>query len=630
MKFSKICFIIFASVLLLAQSLNTEEHKKKHKRSKSKSRKAQVELSDKPNVNKTFMNYSYSVLNASSTLDLAGFHSAKIWDYKIMDKQFDSLFNMMTMKQLSYRTLFSDRNFMALFQNSFNACDENKDQSLDIKEFTKCMDEDEFLWRIKPANDRFVNDKNMTAKANFIERIFELMDAHNLSYLNFHDFMEFRLMVFSWRKCSAGAPFLEETSWECSLNLVSEYNNLSRPTLRTLFFMSLDLVNSSNSRNVDFITYLYFATSARLFGRINGKGDGDISRAEFNLVLDQNILPFRYNHEVVEAMFKLTKDDNKDNHGIDFLSFVFYDYGLRLFTLKNSTRHYNLNYDEFVQVLSKTVFSGSMMTELQMTPMTNHTETSLSMYQYMNVRNFHDEGDFLVKLEKSSKNLKSKSRLRSRSSQNPNIFSLPSNVTFSLPFVAKRYFEILDSNSDGFANFYEFGFFYQVLYLFGKVDTLKRGKIVAGELYEKLHYHSDFPRVSSTLMVRANRFSLFNEDDYLDFFTAHLVLRIDDIMELYTRKTDKSTVYEVELKRVFLKVNLKYLNESLLNRCLRGMDKNNVPKYDWECSFVLAIQQTISYNEGASAFNTVKNYNLNLTNTVFYNLDQNLNKTAGF
>lgn len=628
MKFSKICFVIFVSVLLIANCLNTEENKKKHKRSKSKSRKATVDNADKPNVNKTFMNYSYSVLNASSTLDLAGFHAAKVWDYKIMDKQFDSLFNMMTMKQLTYRSLFGDRNFMALFQNSFNSCDENKDQTLDIKEFTKCMEGDEFLWRIKPANDRFVNDRNMTVNANFIERIFELMDSHNLSYLNFHEFMEFRLMVFSWRKCSAGAPFLEESSWECALNVVSEYNGLSRPTLRTLFYMSLDLVNSSNSRNVDFITYLYFATSARLFGRINGKSDGDISRSEFNLVLDHNILPYRYNQEVVEAMFKLNKDDNKDNHGIDFLSFVFYDYGLRLFTLKNSTRNYHLNYDEFVQVLSKTVFSGNMMQEIQMTPMTNHTESSLNMYQYMNVRNFHDEGDFLVKLEKSSKNLKSKTRLRSRTHQS--IFPLASNVTFSLPFVAKRYFDILDANSDGFADFYEFGFFYQVLYSFAKIDSFKRGKVVAGELYEKLHYHSDFPRVSSILKLRANRFSLFNEDDYLDFFTTHLVLKIDDIIELYTRKTDKSTVYEVELKRVFLKVNLRYLNESLLNRCLRGMDKNNVPKYDWECSFILAIQQTISYNEGASSFNTVKNYNLNLTNTLFYNLDQNLNKTAGF
>ena len=88
MKFSKICFVIFVSVLLIANCLNTEENKKKHKRSKSKSRKATVDNADKPNVNKTFMNYSYSVLNASSTLDLAGFHAAKVWDYKIMDKQF--------------------------------------------------------------------------------------------------------------------------------------------------------------------------------------------------------------------------------------------------------------------------------------------------------------------------------------------------------------------------------------------------------------------------------------------------------------------------------------------------------------------------------------------------------------
>jgi len=249
------------------------------------------------------------------------------------------------------------------------------------------------------------------------------------------------------------------------------------------------------------------------------------------------------------------------------------------------------------------------------------------MYTYMNISNFQDEQDFLLKFaEKKSSNLKkSKLRTRTRALENKEAgqpyFNLASNTSFFLNFTSSRIFELLDVNSDGSIDWYDFGNFFQISYLFAKFDPFQKGKLVAGDLYEKYGVWSDYPRVSAVLRQRASRFNLLNQDAYLDLFTTLVILKIDDIIGLYTRRTEKSSLYEVELKRIFAKCNLRNINEGVLNRCLRGLDSMNVPKYDWECAFIASVQENINYLESASSFNTAQANNLTLWNTVFYNVD---------
>lgn len=263
------------------------------------------------------------------------------------------------------------------------------------------------------------------------------------------------------------------------------------------------------------------------------------------------------------------------------------------------------------------------------------------MYTYKNIDHFDSEADFLLKFaEKSSKNLKNtkKSKLttRTRTSTlsgpitNSTIYNSASNITFQLKHISKKIFNLIDVNSDNSIDWYDFGHFYQTMYLFGKFDSSLKGKLTAGELSEKFADYSEFPRVSSSLRHRSHRFKLLNQDTYVDAFSALVILRIDDLVALYTRKSDKSTLYEVEMKRIFAKAGLSSLNEGVLNRCLRGLDAMNIPKYDWECAFMAGIQENINYLESASLFNTAKMNNLTLSNTVFYNVDPVLGTNSFF
>lgn len=264
---------------------SSAEKKKKKNKLKSKSR---AHLAPPLPVfhNTSLQNNTYRDLNFSFVKqDLAQFKdNNRRYNYRVLDKQLEDIFRTMNQNNVDYNTIFSDRAYMVIFMNNFNYCDIDKNQILSYSEFKNCMWMDEYLAALTPPTIQYANQQNYTDKEFFISKIFDIMDPYHNGYMNFHGYMEFRLMIFSWRKCSVLGPFIEEISWECAIDVVSNMKTMSRPSLRNTYAMCLEISNSWNVRTIDFISYLYFASSARLYGRINGKGDGFITSKFFYLI----------------------------------------------------------------------------------------------------------------------------------------------------------------------------------------------------------------------------------------------------------------------------------------------------------------------------------------------------------
>lgn len=89
------------------------------------------------------------------------------------------------------------------------------------------------------------------------------------------------------------------------------------------------------------------------------------------------MLPSRYNQFAVDTFFKLTRDNDETQQGIDFQTFIYYDFALRFFDIKNKTRNWFLAETEFIQTLKNPLFNAYMMGELQMIPMTNYTSVRI-------------------------------------------------------------------------------------------------------------------------------------------------------------------------------------------------------------------------------------------------------------
>ena len=354
------------------------------------------------------------------------------------------------------------------------------------------------------------------------------------------------------------------------------------------------------------------------------------------------MLPARYNQFNVDQMFVLTADKDTKSSGLDFQTFIYYDFALRLFSFPNATDIWHLTGPEFAHVLAKPLFPGGISNEIKNIPMSNITERSYQMYTYMNIKNFQDEEDFLLKfaekkekvvkgnLKKSVLSTRTRSKSQTEGRVEPPYFNLASNVSFFLNFTANRIFNVIDLDSNGQINWYDFGTFFQTAYLFAKFDEHNKGRLTAGDVYQKYVDYGNYPRVSTACKTRARRFQSISEDSYVDLFNVLITLKIDDIVALYVRKTDKSTLYEVELKRIFKKVSLGAIKEGILNNCLRGLDSNNIPVYDWECAFMAGLQENINYAESAASYNTVHANNITLANTAFYNVDPTLKPPSFF
>ena len=324
---------------------------------------------------------------------------------------------------------------------------------------------------------------------------------------------------------------------------------------------------------------------------------------------------------------------NKEDEGIDVQTFIFYDFVLRIFSKPAKTKQYFMDQDEFQVAINDFLFPNQIKFEMNKMPTNNITTASYQMFTYLNISNFNNEQDFLLKFiqtkEKKSfaTNKKEGANSAVRESEaftshnRKQILELPNLSNFNYTNLGVRLFELIDSNSDNSLSFMDFGNFIQVLYLFGRFDSDCKGKLPAGILFDNFRKYSDFPRVTNVVRSRADRFNLLPQDLYVDAFTALTILRIDEIVPLYTRRVDKSTLYEIELKRIFVKMNLRFVPDDLLNHCVRGTDNKHIPKYDWECSFLRGIVSNLNYFESASFYVTSNKRNLNLYNTVFNNID---------
>lgn len=103
------------------------------------------------------------------------------------------------------------------------------------------------------------------------------------------------------------------------------------------------------------------------------------------MVLDENMLPDRYNQFIVDNFFKLTFEDDHKDEGIDFQSFVYYDFALRLFYNVNATQKWSLNQGEFINVLSQPLFPQAIFKELTQIPSTNFTTVSYILNLILNI-----------------------------------------------------------------------------------------------------------------------------------------------------------------------------------------------------------------------------------------------------
>ncbi len=581
-------------------SENTHASERHTHRGKNRMRsEANPPVSNKTNAT-LGVSFNAYVNKSAQNVDLRNFRETNqnLKFHAMFDKQLEEIFLIFRNNKMTGVADF--RSAYNLFVANFNKCDKDKDQYLNSKEFAACMKSDPYLSLIQAPDRLYTTNKEYISNATaFANHLFLFADNYDKRGLNFYDYVVMRLMAVSWRKCSVNGPFIDEHSFECAVDFISGSRSLHSNSLRKLFTLALELGNTKSQgvRTLDFIMYYAFASSVRLFGKINAKENMDATNSEFNLALDTNILPTRFSQAIIDDLFRLVKSSGKG--GIDLYSFCFYDHFLKLFYRGyQSSSRWKISLKELNDITNFYLFPAYIINYLRHVPQANYTAKSFNLRAHISPAHYSEDDGLQKFLEVSS------------SAERYN------NTSYYQPLVLKRIFKLLDSNEDGFLSFFDFGTFIQTFHLYNLVDQRHADRVLVGSLYTIMTEHSDFPAVSEEFRERAKRFSMIDQDLYIDPYYTLAIIRMDDYVRHYLRKSDPTTLKEIELNYLLEKINLKNFPVVYLSKCKRGNDDDGIPKFDWECSITKAITKTLHYLEHFRDLKDIKAHGFNLTYTA--------------
>lgn len=594
---------IIALTLNLVSSVSIRKTDSENLESRRRVKHVFTEESNPPYKNKTNytmgQTFNRAINNSIESENLQQFTAANLNSkfHAMFDKQLEELF-LIFKKNKASLGIQDFRSAFHLFIKNFNACDKNHDLLLDKKEFGNCMKSDPYLSLVQQPSRMYSTMRNFTNTTAFNDDIFNFANNYDVN-MNFYDYVMMRLFAFAWRKCTVSNKFMDESNWECGIDITSGTKSLNTHTLRNIFQLGLKLTNSKSMpvRTLDFLTFYALGTSIRLFGKINAKENFDATLQEFNIALDTNILPTRYNQDIINQLFRLTRKENGGKNGLDLYSFVFYDHYLKLFYQGASNNRWSINPKEFAKICSHWMFPQSIFNYMTQVPTANFTSNTYNLRAHINNNHLEEE-------EFSGKFLELKTKRYN-------------NTSFNVKQVDARIFRLLDSNSNHFLTFYDFANFIQTFTLYEKTDSRDSDRVIVSDIAGAFSGYSSLPLYSSEFRARSNRFNLLDSDIYIDPFYTLAVTRMDDYVHHYIRRSDPTTVKEIELHLILDRINLKNFPAAHLDKCARGKDSNGIPLYDWECSIIAAINKALKYLEYTRDMKDIKSHGFNLTYTQY-------------
>lgn len=626
-------FVLISSVILFSKnaegSLNEDKPKDKKKIAKKPAAKARTTAETKaapkpPKLSDKAYNILNNTLVGPKDIPQQGVElKTRKWDFKMIIKQVEDLtvdMNFADMKGVSEKSM---RSFQHNFITPFEKCDVDVDSLLSLKEFTKCLKADTYLNRIQIPDTKFPLQGSTIKFKNFDEYakiLYNVFDDSRMGKMNFFNYVQIRLMVFSWMKCSTGSPFIEEANFECAMEKASGWKTMSRNQARALFSNALSFSGSVN-REMDFIIFSDLALSVRLYGKVNRKEDNVANKNEMDLALDNNVLPERYNQKTVEYLFTLANDNSNGNSlGIDVISFCFYDFWLKIFDENARAVRFNLNLAEFIKANNHVLFPKNMAGTIKLIPQNVLSNASYQMFEDLNKNLKPEDNHFMKSFLQNTEQKKKESEQWSLEQARGKNAKLAFNQKTTLSYV----FNILDSQMIGKINFYDFGSFIQMLHIFTKNDPDNaKGRLVAGQLEKDIIGYKGYPIMSKNFLARSKRLKQINVDLYMDFASILLMMRIEDIVPSHVRRMDKAQMTEIELKNILAHVNRKFVPDSHIKTCLRSSpdaDKS-IPVYDWECAFTTTEASTLRFYENSFDYLTSLIRKMKLGPTQFNNKD---------
>jgi hypothetical protein len=475
------------------------------------------------------------------------------------------------------------------FIKPFDKCDKNKDNLLSNEEFKNCINKDKhlsFLQLLNTGKQYFPTFPKYDILKIFLRGIDTASNGNKNSseHFNFYHYMELRLISFSLRKCGDLHFFVSRNIFNCSLNyIVQRGRSIPQTTAKRVFELGRELSNIRSHRNLDIVTFLILVRDIKLFTKVNRKNNNKVDTGELISAVRNGILPMFYNNKIIEMITLLT---NNSKHGIDLYTFVFTNYFLRVFYQNTNC----MSLEDFMNILNDPLTPRKIVKFIAESENTSFDGKIDKMYMTANLSQAFSEADFFMK--------------NFRFSQNKDESS-----------VIEAFFNLMSLSNKKCVAFDEFMYLIQVCNIFRK----KAKNTTPALLYETFRTYSDYPAISSKIFNNIDNFKLIPSHFNLNLFTTYSLLKKSDTLKQVQPKNFHDTMDEITLKSILSKMNIKNINDGILDKCLTGERKRNLPLYSFDCALKKSLTTALDYHRTRNIYSLAKRNNLNLKTISFHN-----------
>lgn len=234
--------------------------------------------------------------------------------------------------------------FTNLYIFPFEACDENRDYLLDLKEFTKCFEKDPgskyIIFRYGDVQTRH-------------SQIMWALTTRALEVFNFYDYVFLRRALYAWKRCQSNPKYIAKNHFNCALRTALFQKLHFTVDYGIIYDTFLEMAGDRGLLELDFINYLKAMYSAFVFSTFGEPMNIPfLEKSQFLKAIREDRIPNNFREEEIVTIYNLINTNPiSPNTQMNFPSFA-YIYNLhRLFNKYAKQRPLQLLKEELLNLL---------------------------------------------------------------------------------------------------------------------------------------------------------------------------------------------------------------------------------------------------------------------------------------
>jgi len=246
-------------------------------------------------------------------------------------------------------------NFVGLYVLPFEACDSDKDNLLNEKEFTKCMKSDPKFQGIKfPSR----------MKGKEFASLLEAVTSRARPLINLNEYLFIRRLLYWWNSCKSNPEHMSRWAFGCALKTAIGFERKInfKITDDQIFDIGLQADNDYEIQHT-FVSFARVAYNFYVFNLLSTWNNSDeLEKVQMLRAIREDRFAHNIDEKEVNLWYDLINTNPfKKTSSMNFPTFSFFFWNHRLFNKYQNSKPHHLNEKEVLKMFKDSVAPGAIL-----------------------------------------------------------------------------------------------------------------------------------------------------------------------------------------------------------------------------------------------------------------------------